>query len=48
VTESKRSTPAVEGGKTVQAGAVVSNNNGQQPGSIREAFALAKKQLSST
>ncbi len=48
VTESKRSTPAVEGGKTVQAGAVVSNNDGQQAGSIREAFALAKKQLSST
>lgn len=48
VTESKREAPAVAGGKTVQAGAVVSNNKGQQASSIREAFALAKKQLSST
>jgi len=48
VTEAKRDAVSVEGGKTVQAGAVVSNNAGKQAGSIREAFALAKKQLSST
>ena len=48
VTEAKREAVSVEGGKTVQAGAVVSNTSGQQPTSIREAFAMAKKQLSST
>lgn len=48
VTEAKREAAPVEGGKTVQTGAVVSNNAGNQAGSIREAFALAKKQLSST
>ena len=44
ITEGKRSGVPVAGGKSTQSGAVQPNVSAEKPGSLREAFALAKKQ----
>ena len=43
--DAKRGGVPVEGGKTVQQGAVVDSGSPEKVSSLREAFALAKKQL---
>ena len=43
--DAKRGGVPVEGGKTVQQGAVVDSGSLEKVSSLREAFALAKKQL---
>ena len=46
ITEGKRSGVPVAGGKSTQSGAVQPNVSAEKPGSLREAFALAKQQHS--